>query len=213
MSKIKGMRRLPETTGRLGGETKHAGDNWHMTWAADDTQLVGLCDGSGWPQIRGHELKSYNSRIFKIHGEPPEPEFENLPGFPNLLSRRLDLVNRYYGFGIIALDDHIYQYMSTPNTPFSERGARFAGAKLIYSPDMGTTWKNQDGAPSVAYNATLGEYMMLNWGMGIDANGRWFGKPSYMGLWTSPEPWGPWTQVSEELEWLPQGDAAVKQPG
>ncbi len=329
MTKIAGMRRLPETTGRLGGETKHAGDNWHMTWAADGSQFVGLCDGSGWPEIRGHDLKSYNSRIFRIHGEPPEPEFEYLPGFPDLPSKPPDQVNRYYGFGIIALDDHVYQYMSTPNTPFAESGARFAGAKLLYSPDRGRTWKNQDGSelawepweerdrrnmvffnepgeafslltvlqmgqnysdntdgyvyvyapngnlegdmnqlvmfrvpkdrlldrsmyeyfvareqngsaswssdiedrgvvhtfasgwvntkmhpyawhPSVVYNAPLGEYLMLNWGMGINNEGMWFGKPSYLGMWTAPEPWGPWTQVHEEVEWLPEGDEAAR---
>ena len=330
MTKIQGMRRLPETTGRLGGQVeKSAGDNWHMTLAADGSQFVGLCDGSGWPEIRGHAGKPYNSRIFKIHADPPDPVFENLPGFPDLLSKRPDLVNRYYGFGIIALDEHVYQFLSTPNTPFAEPGARFAGAKLIYSPDMGKTWKNQDGSdlsweewddrdhdnmvffnepgeafslltilqmgrnyadnadgyvyvyapngnregdmnqlvmfrvpknklldrssyeffatrdedgdaswssdiadggivhtfpggwvntrvhpyawhPSVIYNAPLGEYMMLNWGMGTDAEGMWFGKPSYLGMWTAKAPWGPWQQVHEEVEWLPEGDVAAR---
>ena len=327
MAKVLGMRRLQETTGRLGGQS--AGDNWHMTWAADGSQFVGLCDGSGWSEIRGHVSKGYNSRVFKIHGEPPTPEFEHLPGFPDLLSRRPDLLNRYYGFGIIALDDHVYQFLSTPNTPFSIAGARFAGAKLIYSPNGGDTWKNQDGSelrwedwedrnrsnmvffeepgetfslltvlqmgqnyadnvdgyvyvyapngnlegdmnqlvmfrvprdglldrkryeflaahnkdgtacwssdiekrgvvhtfpsgwvnttvhpyawhPSVVYNAAMGEYMMLNWGMGCYEDGMWFGKPSYLGLWMAKEPWGPWTQVHEEVEWVPEGDSAAR---
>ena len=330
MTKIKGMRRLSETQGRIGGQVeKSAGDNWHMTWAADGSQFVGLCDGSGWPEIRGYVGKSYNSRILKIHGDPPDPVFEDLPGFPDLLSQRPDLVNRYYGFGIIALDDRVYQFLSTPNTPFAEPGARFAGAKLIYSPDMGKTWKNQDGSglswekwedrdqtnmiffnepgeafslltvlqmgknyadntdgyvyvyapngnlegdmnqlvmfrvpkdkllvrssyeffavrgedgvvswssdiedrgivhtfpsgwvnarfhpyawhPSVIYNAPLGEYMMLNWGMGSDDKGMWFDKPSYLGMWTAMSPWGPWKQVHEEVEWLPDGDVAAR---
>ena len=31
-----------ETTLRLGG----MGDNWHMSWAADDSMVLSLCDGS-----------------------------------------------------------------------------------------------------------------------------------------------------------------------
>ena len=320
---IRGMRRLQETIGKLGGTG--SGDNWHMTWAKDDSQFVGLCDGFGWPEIRGYVANGYNSRVFKINGGPPDPEFEFLPGFPDMIFERPGKVNRYYGFGIIALDDHVYQYLSTPNTPFEDDGARFVGAKLIYSPDLGRTWKNQDGVdarwevweerdhgnmvffnepgeafslltvlqmgknyadntdgfvyvyapngnldgdmnqlvmfrvprdglldrtryeffvaragdgsatwsrdiqgrgvvhtfptgwvntmrhpyawhPSVVYNAALEEYMMLNWGMGSHDNGHWFGKPSYLGMWTANQPWGPWTQVHEEVEWLPEGD-------
>ena len=68
--------------------------------------------------------------------------------------------------------------------------------------------------PSVAYNAPLGCYMMLNWGMGCSADGMWFGKPSYLGCWAAEFPWGPWTQVHEETAWTPLGDklARVYQP-
>ena len=328
---IRAMRRLPETTAKLGGRGPRAsGDNWHMTWAADGSQFVGLCDGYGWPEIRGHVEKPYNSRIYRLHGDPPHPEFEHLAGFPDLLSERgSGRINRYYGFGILALDQRVYQFLSTPNTPFSVDGARFVGAKLIYSPASGETWKSQDGSPlcweewddrgqgnmvffeepgeafslltvlqmgrnygdnadgfvyvyapngnvegamnqmvmfrverdglldrgryeffverredgsarwspriedrgvvhtfpsgwvntmrhpyawhpSVVYNAALGEYMMANWGMGSSDDGMWFGRPTYLGLWTAKFPWGPWTQVHEEEEWLPEGTPGAR---
>ena len=137
------IERLEDTTIRLGG----VGDNWHMSWAANDKQYVALCDGSGWPEIEGHNGKSYNARVYAINGGPPEPSFEHLPGYPDLYCGEPPDSNRYYGFGILALDSSIYHFMSTPNHVFSEPGARFAGAKLIYSADNGETWRNQDGSP------------------------------------------------------------------
>ncbi len=34
----------------------------------------------------------------------------------------------------------------------------------------------------------------------------WFKKPSYLGFWTAPQPWGPWKQIYEEKAWIPGGD-------
>jgi hypothetical protein len=323
-TKITSIRRLEETTLRGG-----CGDNWHMTWAANGTTYMGLCDGLGWEDVPGYNGKNYNTRVFGLHGEPPDHSFEYLPGFPDLLSEPGMFCNRYYGFGIIAIDDCIYHYLSTPNTPFAEPGARFCGAKLIYSPDLGSTWLNQDGSPvgweewgtrsrdnmaffkedgeafslltalqmgrnyehntdgyiymyapngnvegtmnqlvmfrvpkyhildrdayeffvsrggngvaewshdiddrgvvyefqagwvntkvhpyswhpSVVYNEPLGLYMMANWGMGCDDDGLWFGKPSYLGIWTASQPWGPWDQVHEETAWTPANDTGAR---
>ena len=320
MAQITGIRRLDDTIRRTGG----SGDNWHMSWADDDRQYTALCDGSGWPEMTGHTGQGYNTRVFAINGDPPDPVFEHLPGFPDLAGP-----SRYYGFGIIALGGAIYHYLSTPNVPFSGTDPRFCGAKLIFSPDNGRTWKNQDGTPlrweewgerdpgnmvffdepgeafslltvlqmgrdyehnrdgyvyvyapngnvegsmnqlvmfrvprdrildrsayeyfvsrkpdggatwsgdicargivhtfpsgwvntavhpyawhpSVVYNAPLGVYMMANWGMGCAPDGMWFGKPSYLGFWTAPQPWGPWTQVHEETAWTPAGNANAR---
>ena len=325
MTHITGMRRLDETTVRSGG----SGDNWHMTWAEDDRQYVGLCDGRGWPDVEGYTGKDYNTRVYAIHGDAPGHRFVHLPGFPDLLSESSPNINRYYGFGILAVDGCIYHYLSTPNHPFGEPDPRFVGVKLVWSPDGGRSWRNQDGSPlrweewsershrnmaffnepgdafslltvlqmgrnyahnadgyvyayapngntegtmnqlvmfrvrkdrildrsayeffvsrnpdggaewsgdissrapvhtfpsgwvntrihpyawhpSVVYNAPLGLYMMANWGMGCDADGMWFGKPSYLGFWTAPEPWGPWAQVHEETAWMPMGDANAR---
>ncbi|MBD3181858.1 DUF4185 domain-containing protein [Candidatus Poribacteria bacterium] len=118
-----------------------------MTWADNNKQYVGLCDGTGWPDISGYSGKSYNTRLFAINGEAQNHTAEFLPNFPDLLTEAPPKCNRYYGFGIIALDGYIYHFLSTPNTPFHQPGARFTGAKLIYSPDNGQSWCNQDGSP------------------------------------------------------------------
>ncbi|HEY3281903.1 MAG TPA: hypothetical protein VGN26_06470, partial [Armatimonadota bacterium] len=59
--------------------------------------------------------------------------------------------------------------------------------------------------PSVVWVPGLNLYLMANWGMGTDGD-LWFTKPSYLGFWTAPEPWGPWTQIHEETAWTPRGD-------
>ena len=298
-----------------------------MTWASDDLQYVGLCDGFGLP---GLPRKWYNSRVFTVAGDPPAPTFGYLPHYPDLLNQSRREFGRYYGFGILARGHYLYQFLSTPRVPFYEPDPRFVGAKLIYSPDGGVTWHNQDGStpvvwedwarrsrknmifyeepgdafalpsvlqmgqdyrdnrdeyayvyapngsaegtmnqlvlarvpvkklpdrgsyeffagrapdggarwsraiadrrpvhtfprgwvnktlnpyawqPCVVYVAPLRTYLMTTWGMGTDAGGRWFAKPSYLGFWTAPEPWGPWTQVYENPRWTPGGDAAAR---
>lgn len=324
MQRITGISRLEETTLRLGG----SGDNWHMTWANDDKMYVSLCDGSGWS---GMPQAQYNSRAYEIHDAPPNVTFEYLPGYPELVNDwATRQSSRYYGFGILALGDRIYQFLSTPNHPFAEPAPRFVGAKLIYSPDKGRTWHNGDGStpvrwesweersrenmiffeepgdafalltilqmgrdyrsntdgfvyiyapngnvegamnqlvmarvpqdrilyrsayeffvrrqgataewspriedrgeacafpagrvnrdvhpyawhPSVVYYPPTGEYLMANWGIGCDPQGdEWFKKPSYLGFWTAPKPWGPWTQIHEETAWMPDGDANAR---
>lgn len=326
MTRISGIRRLIETTGRTGG----TGDNWHSTWADDDRQYVALCDGEGWPEVKGHTGQYYNARVYALEGAPPDLRFLHLDGYPDLLAEGRPNVNRYYGFGIIAVGRAIFHYLSTPNHPFEDPDPRFVGAKLIYSPDCGKTWRNQDGSgpvrweawaerdrgnmlffrepgeafslitalqmgrayrdnrdgyvyfyapngnregdmnrlvlcrapkdrllersayeffarrrpdgtafwsadiadrgavyefpsgwvntrvhpyawhPSVVYCAPLETYLMVNWGMGCDSEGNWFGKPSYLGFWTAPQPWGPWEQVHEETAWLPTGDPEAR---
>jgi hypothetical protein len=323
---IKSLHRLEETTVRAGGN----GDNWHMTWAKDDKVYTGLCDGKGWPGIPGYNGLDYNSRIYAIRGNPPDFAFEHLPGFPDLTTEwGTPRCSRYYGFGILARNNFLYNFLSTPNRPFDQPDPRFVGVKLIYSPDLGVTWKNQDGSPiswepweersennmlffnepgdafslltvlqrgrnyeahpdgfvyvyapngntegtmnqlvmfrvpqdrildrsayeyfseqkangsagwvknirdrgvvytfprgwvntqvhpyawhpSVVYYAPCNCYLMTNWGMGCSPEGRWFGKPSYLGFWTAPQPWGPWTQVHEDTQWIPAGDLLAR---
>jgi hypothetical protein len=325
--KIKEARRLENTVARLGGD----GDNWHMTWTSDDRVVAGLCDGAAnpWPKVP-HRL--YNSRLISITGTPPKLEFADNPGYPELLVGPTPRESsRYYGFGILAIGNTIYQFLSTPDRFFENTPPqpRFVGAKLIYSPDNGRTWHNRDGStpvrwevwearrqanmaffkepsdafslltvlqmgkayeqnkdgyvyifspggstegtmnqlvlcrvpkdrlrereayefftvrkpdgtaewsrditargvvqtfpsgwvntkvhpyawhPSVVYDEPLGVYLMANWGMGCAPDGTWFGKPSYLGFWSAPHPWGPWAQFHEEKEWMPAGDRAA----
>jgi hypothetical protein len=109
---------------------------------------MALCDGTGGPEIVGYTGEAYNSRVYRLEGDPAAPVVVDLPGYPILESiSDTPQCNRYYGFGILAVDGSIYHYMSTPNHPFNEANPRFVGAKLIYSPDNGLTWRNQDGGP------------------------------------------------------------------
>ncbi len=337
MTRITGIRRLDETIQPPTG----IGDNWHMSWASDDKQYVGLCDGRGWSSLPGYTGQDFNTNLYRIAGQAPQHAFESVPGYPALESIHPPTAehprsySRYYGFGLLALDQAIYHFLSTPIAPFGAPGNAFAGVKLIYSPDDGQTWLNQDGGPlawedwearsrenmlffrepddcfslltvlqmgqnyadntdgyvyiyapngtvdgqmnqlallrvpkdqilrreryeyfaaaqpdgtavwtpdieargvvhtfprgwvnwaigdphgghpyawqpSVAYNRALGCYMMFNWGIGVGENGDWFEKPSYLGFWTAPQPWGPWTQVHEETAWTPGGDGGAR---
>lgn len=324
---IKSLVRREETTRHLGG----AADNFHMTWAMDDRLLVSMNDG--W---LAEPKNYYNSRLAVLNGEPHNAIFSDVAGYPDLRPPRGE--QRYYAFGTLALDGHIYQFLSNWNHTgrlpdgSSPPGFRFIGAKLIYSPDNGRTWCNQDGStpvvwegrnnrsrktfvffeedqdafsqlsvlqmgrnyehnrdgyvyvyapngnlegtmnelvmfrvpksqilnrsayeyfagqqtsgdarwssdidarkpvctfpqgwvntkrhpwawlPSVCYNAPLGLYMMTNWatGPGPAPDREWFQKPSYLGFWVAPNPWGPWRQIHEETAWLPGGDAAAR---
>jgi hypothetical protein len=316
---IKQLIRRDETTQRY----SFSGDNWHMSLSHDDTLFASLNDGFGGNEsIKG----SYNSRLFKIVGDPSRLSFEDVSGFPELLSTGGSEVNRYYGFGTLSLKGYIYHYLSTPNHTFLEPNPKFVGVKIIYSPDNGATWHNQDGStpvrwegwqarsrenmlffeeehdafaaisiaqmgrnyehnrdgyvygytpngstegsmneivlfraptgelldrsayeffagatesggarwtrdigarvpvltmpsgwvnkhvhpwawlPSVTYNAPLGVFMMANWATGPSPTGMWFAKPSYLGFWTAPNPWGPWSSIHEETAWMPEGD-------
>ncbi len=138
------MRRLDDTIRRSGGH----GDNWHMTWAPDGSQYVSLTDGRGWQDVAGFTPQTHTSRVCVVDGDPPDPSFQFIPSFPDLMmGEEPEKRNRYYGFGIIALDDHIYHFLTTPNHSFRYPDPRFVGAKLVYSPDNGRSWKNQDGSP------------------------------------------------------------------
>jgi hypothetical protein len=64
--------------------------------------------------------------------------------------------------------------------------------------------------PSVVYNEPLGLYLMAGAGVGCAPDGTEFGKPSYLGFWTSETPWGPWQQIHEETAWTPAGDPASR---
>ena len=38
----------------------------------------------------------------------------------------------------------------------------------------------------------------------------WFGKESYLGLYQSDTPWGPWRQFHEDTAWAPGGDTLAR---
>lgn len=126
--------RRDETTLRLGGD----GDNFHMSWAGDDRQLVAVCDGTGWI---ANPKNLYNSRLFAISGHPHDATFHDVPAYPEKPVWPRSVA--YHGFGTLAIDGYIYQFLSS----------LFRGVKLIYSPDNGRTWCNQDGSTPVVWES------------------------------------------------------------
>ncbi|MBL8271066.1 twin-arginine translocation signal domain-containing protein [Steroidobacter sp.] len=154
IARVRSVIRREETVLRHGGN----GDNWHMSWASDDRQYVSLCDGSGFSD---QPRAFYNSRMIAISGGPRDAQFHDLAGYP-MLARPTQRQNdtRYYNFGTLALDGYFFQFMSTFNRPFRPNEEeepdrnnliRFNGAKLIYSPDSGRTWHNQNGSTPVVW--------------------------------------------------------------
>ncbi|MCX8214211.1 MAG: hypothetical protein OTJ97_06855 [SAR202 cluster bacterium] len=116
MTKVTDLRILDDTILRMVG----TGDNWHTTWAGDDKLYVSLNDGEGFPDVEGYTGMSLNTRVFAVNGHPPNHSSEYLPGFPDLPSGEIpEERSRYYGFSIIALDEHIYHYLYTPNHPWA----------------------------------------------------------------------------------------------
>jgi hypothetical protein len=159
---IKALVRREDTIQRHGG----IGDCWHMSWAADGRQYASLCDGFGFS---GQTQFLYNCNLVAIDDGPENARFSELPRYPQLSyypSQKL-ADPRYYPFGTLALDGCLYQYMSTFDRPLrpqdsgvqveggtaATRPLRFIGAKLIYSPDGGHTWCNQDGASPVRWES------------------------------------------------------------
>ena len=146
-SRIKAVIRREETTLRLGGH----GAEWHMSWAADDRQFVSLGGGMGWSDNPG---RLHISRLFAISNGPHDATFQDVPGYPDHLQpdSRENAPPVYTSFGTFALDGRIYQFLNTLNRrPPSAREAHFIGTKLIYSPDNGSTWCNQDGSTPVVW--------------------------------------------------------------
>jgi hypothetical protein len=145
---ITGARRRDDTIQRVGGH----GDNWYLSWASDDSQFIAMCDGLGVPGVADQER---NSRLYRMTGAPPNLAFAEIPGFPELRDPVVGQASgtRYYGFGTLAIGDRVYQYLSTYNKPSTADAddLRFVGVNLIYSPDNGSTWHNQDGSSPVVW--------------------------------------------------------------
>lgn len=149
---VTGAQRRDETILRLGGY----GNDWHITWAADDSLLLALCDGSGWPNTRKAQ---FNSHLYRIIGGPEGARFEDFPGYPDLIDEDPPVGDRprYQGYATLAANGGIYQFMTMFGTDDETRAMtgteypRFGGAKLIYSPDGGATWHNQDGSTPVRW--------------------------------------------------------------
>src|SRR5690606_19549576 len=87
---------------------------------------------------------------------------EDLPGFPHMPMRviedELDVPASYWGESCLAVGNCIYQFSMTTNHPYIKTDGSFwpdfrpSGCKLIYSPDNGVSWHNQDGSRPVVWD-------------------------------------------------------------
>jgi uncharacterized protein DUF4185 len=142
--------RRDDTILRLGGDAF----GYPMTWTADDRQLVAACDGAGWPEIPKDHY--YSSRLFSISGSPQNATFQDISSYPDV--PLWDYLNGsaapYYSLSMLAIDGRVFQYLSTGSRwagpdDLGKPDQHFNGAKLIYSPDNGRTWCNQDSSTPV----------------------------------------------------------------
>src|SRR5687768_16841977 len=107
---ITSLVRRDETIKRYDGN----GDNFHMSWAADDRQYVAVCDGMGFSE---QPRAFFNSRLWTIEGGPRDARFEEVAAYPELTFPSANgPLPGYYGFGTLALDGSIYQYLTTTGT-------------------------------------------------------------------------------------------------
>lgn len=149
IARVTTMRRSDDTILRLGGD----GAGHYMTWAADDRQYATILDGSGWPEFARHHC----TRLFAISGTPHNATFQSVPDYPdiNMFDLLVDTGAAFYGSGALAVEGHIYQFLATYDQPLliadkaTWAGLHYNGAKLIFSPDNGRTWCNQDGSTPV----------------------------------------------------------------
>ena len=141
-ARVRGALREDTTIARLGG----LGDGYKMTLTADGRQIVVVNDGPGWAPP---PATFFSTRLWTAEGLPPSTRFAQLDGYP-VVDRAAypEGAPHYYGHGVIAVDDAVYQFLATTDRA-EERPRRWTGAKLIRSADGGRTWTNSDGKSPV----------------------------------------------------------------
>jgi len=142
-----------ETILRLGGDGAWAG----MTWGVDDRQFAPVCDGSGLSLLPKEHF--FSTRVFALAGESPDrATCQDLPAYPDIPMPDIykpAAPPLYYGFAVLSVDGCLYQYLSTSTMfPFFDDftvqpGFHLNCVKVIYSPDLGETWFNQDRSTPV----------------------------------------------------------------
>jgi len=156
--RVKSAVRRDETIVRSGGYGWVSG----MTWTADDRFLVGIGEGAEWPGLP-NDLQ-FESGLIDVAGDPQDATFQVVAGYPVL-----SIYNwfrpggdpAYYAFGTLAVDNYVYQYLSTFHGSAYFRAGKevhehfvfpdLKCTKLIYSTDHGRTWSNQDGTQPVYF--------------------------------------------------------------
>ena len=105
------------------------GDNWCITWAADDTQVTSMDDGNWLTGKNG-----YHNHLYRIIGNPKSFSREDIPNYPAFIRK----TGSWFGYGIVSVDGVLYSVVS--KTPGNSWSGPFLGIKLLKSKDNGNTW-------------------------------------------------------------------------
>jgi len=109
--------------------SEHRGDNWCITWAADDSQVTSMCDGN-WLGSK----QSYHNHLYRILEGPDAFFVEDVPGYPQYVWN----TGSWFGYGIVSVDSVLYSVVS--KTPADRWSGPFRGIKLLKSTDQGASW-------------------------------------------------------------------------
>lgn len=112
------------------------GDNWCITWAADDSQVTSMCDGN-WLGSK----HNYHNHLYRIIDGQSSFLREDIPNYPHY-SQSSGGPGSWFGYGIISVDGNLYSVVS--KTPGDRWSGPFRGVKLLKSKDNGHTWYRVD---------------------------------------------------------------------
>lgn len=111
----------------------NSGDNWCITWGADNSQVTSMCDGN-WLGTN----HSYHNHLYRITGGPEDFAREDLPNYPDFSGE----AGSWFGYGVVSIDGVLYCAVS--KTPGPSWSGPFRGIKLLKSSDGGNTWCRVD---------------------------------------------------------------------
>lgn len=110
-----------------------SGDNWCITWTADNSQVTSMCDGN-WLETKF----GYHNHLYRIIGGPDGFSREDIPNYPQFVGGK----GGWFGYGVVSVDGFLYSVVS--KTPALRWSGPFRGIKLLKSPDNGNTWYRVD---------------------------------------------------------------------
>jgi len=109
------------------------GDNWCITWAADDSQVTSMDDGD-WLS-KGTE---FHNHLYRVIGGPDGFTRHDIRNYPRFFGKE----GSWFGYGVVSVDRALYSVVSkTPGTSWS---GPFCGIKILKSIDNGETWFRVD---------------------------------------------------------------------
>jgi len=119
------------------------GDNWCMTWGADDNIYTLMDDGIGW----NADGVQWGTKFLRISGDESfdGSDVTEMKGWPFT-----PVENTFYGYGTYSVDGRIYVWL------FKADAERYYGRpianRLLYTDDLGQSFHRWDGTPLTAEN-------------------------------------------------------------